>query len=778
MTTGSNSALESGARAARALKIVESMPAFAWSADPDGRFTYISPNTLAYLGTTQHDLDLLSDEDEFGWRQVVHPDDYDRVAARWRHCIQTGEHYDTEHRIRGCDGAYRWFRNSGRPSRNNEGEITAWYGTTIDIEEQKQAEAALRDRERELSQFVDLVPSHLWRLNPKGEPTFFNRQMIDFIGFDIAETDKMGVSGIDAVIGAVHPDDANDFEATLRRCLVTGESFAMQYRLRRSDGIYRWMSSRAQPMRDESGRIIQWYGLCHDVDDQNRLYSDLEEREAKIRRLVDSDIIGIVIWDLDGRLIDANDAFLGMVGYEREDLQAGLRWFDMTPPEWQDAHAHFEAEELRTTGKMQAREKEFFRKDGSRVPVLIGAACFEGESSQGVAYILDLTKRKRAEGALRDRERELAQLVDIVPVHIRRLAPDGEPTFFNKRLIDFLGLDVADLGEPGMRRSTTPLHTLVHPDDAADVRKTVDQSLAVGEPYAMKYRIRRADGTYRWVDGRAVPVRDESGTIVQWYSVSFDIDDQVHAQEALREREEELHLAQEKVARASQAASLAELSASIAHEVNQPLAAVVANSHACQRWLATDPPNLERAGRTVERIIRDANAASDVVSRIRALFKQAIDLRSHAALQEVIAEARDLMAEETARSRVRMEIDLEDDLPLIAFDRIQLQQVFVNLIRNGVDAMDGTSGDKVLRIRVYRVGDVIQIQVSDLGSGIAFPEKIFEPFFTSKENGMGMGLAICRSIVESHGGRLWVENNEPRGAKFAFTLPIDVKAAS
>ncbi len=166
------------------------------------------------------------------------------------------------------------------------------------------------------------------------------------------------------------------------------------------------------------------------------------------------------------------------------------------------------------------------------------------------------------------------------------------------------------------------------------------------------------------------------------------------------------------------------------------------------------------------------------MSRIRALFKQAIDLRSHAALQEVIAEARDLMAEETARSRVRMEIDLEDDLPLIAFDRIQLQQVFVNLIRNGVDAMDGTSGDKVLRIRVYRVGDVIQIQVSDLGSGIAFPEKIFEPFFTSKENGMGMGLAICRSIVESHGGRLWVENNEPRGAKFAFTLPIDVKAAS
>src|SRR6185312_13402301 len=140
-----------------------------------------------------------------------------------------------------------------------------------------------------------------------------------------------------------------------------------------------------------------------------RLYRDLEDRERKIRRLIDSNIIGIVIWDLDGRLIDANDAFLRMVGYEREDLQAGLGWFDMTPPEWQEVHARYEAEELKATGMMQAREKEYFRKDGSRVPVLIGAACFEGQPNQGVAYILDLTERKRAEEALRRSETYLAE---------------------------------------------------------------------------------------------------------------------------------------------------------------------------------------------------------------------------------------------------------------------------------------------------------------------------------------------------------------------------------
>ena len=253
-------------------------------------------------------------------------------------------------------------------------------------------------------------------------------------------------------------------------------------------------------------------------------------------------------------------------------------------------------------------------------------------------------------------------------------------------------------------------------------------------------------------------------------SSAIDIDDEVRAQEELR-------LAQESLARASQAASLAELSASIAHEVNQPLAAIVANSHACQRWLTAEPPNLERAQKTVERIIRDANSAADVVSRIRALFKQSVETRTSTTLGGVIAEARDLMAEEAARRRVRMDVDVESDLPLVALDRVQIQQVLVNLIRNGMEAMDSVAGDRVLRMRVRRMGDVVQTEISDRGPGVEFPDKIFEPFFTTKEHGMGMGLAICRSIVESHGGRLWAEKNEPHGATFIFTLPVEVKAA-
>jgi signal transduction histidine kinase len=190
------------------------------------------------------------------------------------------------------------------------------------------------------------------------------------------------------------------------------------------------------------------------------------------------------------------------------------------------------------------------------------------------------------------------------------------------------------------------------------------------------------------------------------------------------------------------------------------------------------PPNMERAQRTVERIIRDANSAADVVSRIRALFKQSADRRVYTTLAGVVDEARNLMAAEAARRRARMDVDVDGNLPFIAIDRVQIQQVLINLIRNGIEAMDTVAGDRVIGMRVRHMGNAIQTEISDRGEGIEFPEKMFEPFFTTKENGMGMGLAICRSIVELHGGRLWAEKNDPHGATLIFTLPIETKAAS
>jgi PAS domain S-box-containing protein len=555
----------------------------------------------------------------------------------------TGDRGDIKYPLRRTDGPYRHLGNAKRPLRDNQGALACSHAATIDAAEHNQADVALSDRENEPSQLVDLVPSLLWRLKLDGDVIYFNKRMVDFLGLDVTDTVKSAKSGLEAVIETVHPDDSAGFAQTLRRCLVTGETFAMRHRLQRADGVYRWMSSRAEPIRDRGGSIVQWYGICHDIDDQ-----------------------------------------------------------------------------------------------------------------------------MHAEAALRRSERQLRQLIDTVPALIWCTTPEGIPCYLNKRVTDITGVTLGDMVAPDGSRSLT----VIHPDDRDAVDQAFAHSIETGASFVRRYRQRRSNGAHRWVESRAEPLRDDSGNIVQWFGVSVDIHDLVVAQEALRDRERELA----QLAYAAQAASLAELSASIAHEVNQPLAAIVANSHACKRWLEGDPPNLERARATVERVIRNAHSAADVVSHTRALFRQDVGPRGPGSLASVLAETRNLVAEEAARRGVRMEIDIEQNLPLLRFDRVQLQQVFVNLIRNGMDAMDSFAGDKALRMSVWRMEDTVRTAISDHGRGIEFPERIFEPFFTTKEHGMGMGLAICRSIVESHGGRIWAERNEHNGATLTFSLPIDMPA--
>ena len=372
-----------------------------------------------------------------------------------------------------------------------------------------------------------------------------------------------------------------------------------------------------------------------------------------------------------------------------------------------------------------------------------------------------------AVATLRQSERSLRELVETLPMHIWCTAADGKPIYFSRQFRDFIGFDVTDKDGGGASRLANVLNAIIHPDDLEQVSTLYARSLATGESYAQKHRLRRFDGQYRWVETRAAPMRNSDGAIVQWNGGCLDIDEQVQAEDALRR-------ASDGLAQATQAASLAELSASIAHEVNQPLAAIVANSQACHRWLSTEPPNIERAKIIAERITRDANSASDVVGRIRALFRHAPDTRSPEDINRLIGEVCRLMADKFTVQNIRIEVDLEPGLPPVALDRVQVQQALVNLIRNGIEAMDSAAGSgRRLQIRSCRDGrDAIRIEVRDAGAGFKDAERAFQPFFTTKQNGMGMGLTICRSIIESHGGRLWVANDGIRGATVAFTLPL------
>ncbi|RUX25280.1 PAS domain S-box protein [Mesorhizobium sp. M2A.F.Ca.ET.042.01.1.1] len=1036
-SAGLDPSVENEAEPIRSAKVVESIFGNGWAFDAAGRWIYLHPFAQNSLGVTLEELNASLDEGDTAWKRLLHPDDYEQIAATWRHCLKTGDHFNVEFRFRrasgtyvwaraaarpahdsrGCivgwygialdndvykktvaalrgrerelsqlvdmvpvqirrltpegepiffnkrlldffglndvaqldrpgmsrmaaaiqslvhpedaarllerlhhslvagephsmkyrmrraDGAYRWVDGRWEPLRDHSGAIVQWYAISIDIDDEMRAQEALRRRERELSQLVDMVPSFLWRLSASGEPVFFSKRMVEFLGLDIGEYERPGVSALAAAIAAVvHPEDAAKLEAALDRSLASGESFSLNYRLRRADGVYRWMSSRAEPMRNEEGSVVQWYGLSHDIDDQVRAEEALRSSKRQLEQMIDAVPLNILSFAPSGKITYTSKRYLEKVGsppthiedfdalardlahpedfptmfrrasngfatglpfvnrFRRREKDGVYRWIEARAQPLRDADgaivqwymASIDIEdEMRAQEALRESERELqqlvdalpvhiwsWTPDGKLAYVNkrsledlgISGASFEDFTrvaqelvhpedapevlstsanclKTGDSFIMryrrrwkdgnyrwiegrceplrdrdgtivhwyqvsiDIDDEMRAQVALRERERSLWQLVETLPVMIECAAPNGEPIYRSRQLREFLGYELESLGGKGRSRLAGTLDDGVHPDDLAGVRASYTHSLATGEPYARRHRLRRFDGEYCWVDTRAAPMRNAEGAIVQWNVVCLDIDGEVRAHEELR-------LAQERLARASQAASLAELSASIAHEVNQPLAAVVANSYACQRWLTAKPPNIERAQKTVERIIRDANSAADVVSRIRALFKRSADAMAYTTLGSVIAEARDLIAEETVRRRVRMDFDVESNLPIVALDRVQIQQVLVNLIRNGMDAMDSVAGDRVLGLRARRIGDAIQIEISDRGPGIEFPDRIFEPFFTTKEHGMGMGLAICRSIVESHGGRLWVEKNEPHGTTFVFTMPVEMKAAA
>jgi C4-dicarboxylate-specific signal transduction histidine kinase len=293
------------------------------------------------------------------------------------------------------------------------------------------------------------------------------------------------------------------------------------------------------------------------------------------------------------------------------------------------------------------------------------------------------------------------------------------------------------------------------------------QSIASGSPYEIVHRLRRSDGVYRWFQNKGVPLRDISGHIVRWFVLLTEIDERKRAEEALLDL-------QAKLSRAAQVASVGELAASIAHEVNQPLAAVVANAHACVRWLSASPPNFNRALEAAQRIVNDGKDAGEVVRRIRSLFTRTAAERLPLDVADVVHDVLRLLEADAARRSVAVTVILEPDMPAVLGDRVQLQQLVLNLTLNALDAMEPVvDRPRQLIVRSRRT-DVAQmmVEIVDNGVGLEDPQAIFEQFFTTKATGMGMGLVICRSIVAAHNGTLTAARNDDFGTTFRFTLPL------
>ena len=359
----------------------------------------------------------------------------------------------------------------------------------------------------------------------------------------------------------------------------------------------------------------------------------------------------------------------------------------------------------------------------------------------------------------RQSEDRLRLVIDTLPAMVWSKSPDGSADFLNQRFREFTGLSVEDgLGWGWMKNA-------VHPEDRA--QEEWRTAFAAGQPFEKEARLRRADGTYRWFLLRAVPQRDEQGRVVKWYGTTTDIDDRKRAEDELRQ-------AQEDLARVTRVVAMGELASAIAHEVNQPLTAIVTNGNFCLRRLdgATWKPDELRA--PIEEIVNDGTRASAVISRIRGLLMKESPTRTELDINQIIQEVNILLRNEFTRNRVSLRIELEPDLPRVPGDPVQLQQVLINLIMNAIEASSSTNGTPKILIRSARNRDGVLVQVQDSGPGIepALVDRIFEPFFTTKPKGIGMGLSISYSIIESHGGQLSLESAS-QGALFQFTLPAN-----
>jgi PAS domain S-box-containing protein len=384
----------------------------------------------------------------------------------------------------------------------------------------------------------------------------------------------------------------------------------------------------------------------------------------------------------------------------------------------------------------------------------------EGKVLKFVGTTTDIDEQIRAEEELRASEANLRQIVDSIPGLICTMNATGEIGQLNRPLLEYFGKSPEEL--KGWKMTDA-----VHPDDLPEVIKANAYSINTGTPYAIEHRCRRADGVYRWFQVRALPARDTDGRIACWYCLMTDIDDRKRAEEALSKARSDL-------AHVSRATTLGELTASIAHEVNQPLSGIVTNACACLRMLAADPPDLDGARETARRTIRDGQRASDVIARLRALFRKKIAPTKAVDLNEATEEVIALLSSELQRAGLIVRVELAEDLPCVAGDRVQLQQVVLNLLVNASEAMRGIDDrPRRLTIRTERdVDDGVRLSVGDEGVGLPQDsEQLFQAFYTTKSGGMGIGLSVSRSIIENHRGRLQADPNCGPGATFSFCIP-------
>ena len=856
--------------------IIDTIPGFVALLTKTGEIDVVNCHLAEYFGAPIEEIR------QWGTNGMVHPEDLPDAVKRFTRSIESGTPYESEHRLRRSDGVYRWFQSRGSPVRDANGQIVRWCWLLTDIDDRKGAENIARVSERNLKLIIDTIPAVAWSARADGSADFFNRHYLEYVGLSAEQVKDWGWTA------AVHPDDLNGLTATWRRIMASEQAGEAEARLRSFDGSYRWFLFRASPLKDESGKIVKWYGTNVDIEDRKRGEEALRARELSWRQIVDNIPGFVATLGPTGEVEFLNRQTLEYFGKTNEELK-DWALIDVVHPD--DLPRAIEARiKSIETEQIYEIEHRCRRADGVyRWFQVRGLPVRNAEGTITAWYLLltDIDDRKKAEEALKSSERNLRLITNVIPSHIHVLRPDGSVLYANQTVLDYTGLTLEDVQKEDYRAR------VFHPDDVERVEEERRDALTREVPFENEQRVLGKDGRYRWFMVRYNPLLDEQGRIDRWYVAAFDIEDRKRAEAQVEQAylrlaeaqtlsktgsfitdlvadehnwseeafrifefdpttrvtvqmirdmvhpddlvsfdsviargmtgtdvdfvfrivtprqavkhirgmarvieqvaghplfigalqdvtqskvaEEALDKARSELAHVARVTTLNALTASIAHEINQPLSGIITNAGTCLRMLNGDPANVEGARETARRTLRDGNRAADVIKRLRALYSKKQFMSEHVDLNEAIREVAALSLNDLQRNRVILRSELAADLPPVTGDRVQLQQVILNLLRNASDAMAGVHDrPRDLLIRTEREDrDRVRVTVRDAGVGLdrQSMEKLFDAFYTTKSGGLGIGLSVSRSIMERHHGRLWAEPNDGPGATFSFSIP-------
>jgi PAS domain S-box-containing protein len=734
--------------------LLQHLPVSAWTLKPDGTPDFVNQVWLEFSGQT---LDFVRSHPE-AWMTAVHPEDREKAARAFWDGVRSERGFAVETRsLRARDGTYRWHLQQAVVLRDADGKVLKFVGATTDIDDQKRAEEELRASEGKLRRVIDTIPTLSWCNLADGPNEFLSRSWHEYTGLTPEEAHGWGWSV------AFHPDDLPPLLKRWQELLVSGEPGEIEARLRRYDGEYRWFLIRVAPFRDETGTIVRWYGTSTDIEDRKRAQDAVLASERNLGLIINT--MPVLAWSAraDGHADFFNQRWLDYTGLSTEQA-LGWGWSQAFHPDDFDRVADYWRSRIISgqAGEVEARLRRF---DGSYRWFLLRGNPLRSESGAIVKWYgtnTDIHARKLAEEQVLRSEAFLAEAQRLTRVGSFSWRVAAGAIKWSEQLYRIFEF------YPGIEITHDLIGSRFHPEDLPLLEDMVEKARGGVAALEYEHRLLMPGGAIKYLRLVAHANRDHEGHL-EYIGAVQDVTHQQQAQEALNKARSEL-------AHVSRVMSLSAFTASIAHEINQPLSGIITNASTCLRMLDASPPNVEGARETVRRALRDGNRASDVMTRLRTLFTRKEVKTEPVDLNELAREVIALCLAELQRNHVTLRQEFADGLPTVMGDRVQLQQVILNLLRNAQDAMNAVDDrPRELLISTEPAGEEVHFKVRDAGIGIdpSAAEQLFQSFYTTKKDGMGIGLSVSRSIIEAHDGRLWAMANDGPGATFAFSVPCN-----